>query len=65
MIIIITIYFLSILAMRYMYNLCSSKHYDLWIDDDCKIEFFWFIPVVNTLTAISLFIFILNNKPKQ
>jgi len=55
--ILIVIYSLSIIGCKYVYLLQSSKYLDNFLDEDCMIQPIWFIPVVNTLAAISFFIF--------
>jgi len=55
--ILIVIYSLSIIGCKYVFLLQSSKYLDNFLDEDCTIQPIWFIPVVNTLAAISFFIF--------
>lgn len=55
------IYILSVIWMRYLYRLCSSRHYDIWMDSACRVEILWFVPVINTLSAILLLAFIKGN----
>ena len=57
-IILITIYILSIIGARYTYRLCSSKHYNLWLDEDCKFSLIWILPIFNTISIILIFGFI-------
>lgn len=55
--ILFLVYILSIVLMRYAFRYCSSKHADVWLDEDCRISFLWFIPLVNTLGGIMILLF--------
>ena len=63
--ILIVIYILSVFLCRYTYRLCSSKHYNLWCDEDCRFSLLWIIPFVNTILVFSIVLFILNEKPNK
>lgn len=60
LIILLMVYILSVISQRYEYRLCSSKHYDLWLNEDCTFSLLWIIPIVNTLVAIGLALFIIT-----
>ena len=70
LLILFIIYIVSFFAVRWIYRLHSSKHYDLWNDEDCQLEFTWYVPILNTLTAIIYSILLCigllktKNKPK-
>lgn len=54
--ILLIIYLLSIILLKIEYRLCSSKYYNIWLDENCKkIEWFWFIPLVNTISVVLIF----------
>ena len=55
--ILIVIYSLSIIGCKYVFLLQSSKYFDNFLDEDCMIQPIWFIPIINTLAAVSFFIF--------
>jgi hypothetical protein len=55
--ILIVIYSLSIIGCKYVYLLQSSRYLDNFLDEDCTVNGIWFIPIINTLAAISFFIF--------
>lgn len=55
--ILISIYILSIIGCKYVYLLQSSRYLDNFNDEDCTVNSLWFLPAVNTLVAIILFIF--------
>ena len=60
------VYIISVILSRFSYRLCSSKHFGLWMDEDCRFSILWIIPVVNSFVFILMFICIfmeiLNNK---
>lgn len=56
----ILLYALSVLLIRYLYRLHSSKHLDLWLNEDCHFEILWVIPILNTLSALVLFLIMMN-----
>lgn len=60
-IIFIIIYIISFFLVRYEYRLCSSKHYGIWLDKDCRLSFTWYIPLLNTYMALFL-IFVIYNE---
>jgi hypothetical protein len=62
--ILISVYILSIIGCKYVYLLQSSKYLDNFLDKDCTVQLFWFIPIVNTLTAILFLIFSLCESRK-
>ena len=76
LLILFIIYIVSFFVVRYIHRLHSSKHYNLWNNEDCQLNFTWYIPFFNTLVAIlySLFLYIQvqeienkhdsSNKPK-
>jgi len=51
-IILISIYILSIFGCRNAARLCA-KH-DIWLKSACGARFFWFVPIINTLGTIIL-----------
>jgi hypothetical protein len=55
--ILITVYILSIFLCRFSWRLCSSKYFSAWLDEDCTASILWFIPVVNTFCGIAVGIF--------
>ena len=63
-IILFIIYIVSFFVVRYEYRLCSSKHYGLWLNKDCRLSFTWYIPLFNTFMALFLIFVICNEKPK-
>jgi hypothetical protein len=60
---LITIYLLSVLAMRSITRFIY-KH-DIWLAEDCMAETMWFVPVINTFVSIFLFISALNKISKK
>jgi hypothetical protein len=62
------VYIISVILSRFSYRLCSSKHFGLWMDEDCRFTILWIIPIVNSFVFILMFICIfmdmkiLNNK---
>lgn len=71
LIILLIIYIISFFIVRYVHRLHSSKHYDLWNDESCQLNFTWYIPIFNTLIAIfyPIFLYIaiqkIENKQKE
>ena len=67
--ILLLIYVVSIIGMRYISRLHSSKHYDIWLDRDCKVALLWFIPFFNTIAmfilGVALFFDILKRKENK
>ena len=55
----IIIYIVSIILMRWLFLLHSSKYLDLWLDEDCRFHILWVIPVVNSLVAIMMTIMVI------
>jgi len=55
--ILISVYILSIIGCKYVFLLQSSKYFDNFNNEDCMIQPIWFIPIINTIAAISFFIF--------
>jgi hypothetical protein len=53
--ILIIIYSLSIIGCKYVYLLQSSKYLDNFNDEDCTVDVLWFMPAVNTLAVIIVF----------
>ena len=51
-ILFLLIYILSFFWIRFTYRLYSSKYLNIWLDEDCKADIFWFIPAVNTFIAL-------------
>ena len=51
-IILILVYFLSIIGSWLGFRLMSSKYTDMWLNEDCRFSLLWIIPIVNTLAAI-------------
>jgi hypothetical protein len=54
--ILISVYILSIIGCKYAFLLQSSKYLDSFPDEHCTVNVYWFIPLVNTLMVIVLFI---------
>ena len=53
--ILIIIYSLSIIGCKYVYLLQSSRYLDNFNDEDCTVDVLWFLPAVNTLVVIIVF----------
>jgi len=53
--ILIVIYSLSIIGCKYVYLLQSSRYLDNFNDEDCTVDVLWFLPAVNTLAVIIVF----------
>ena len=65
LLILLIVYIVSFFAVRYIHRLHSSKHYNLWNDEDCEINITWYLPIMNTLTAIiySIILYTSVQKP--
>jgi len=50
--ILVGIYVLGILLIALSYRLHSSKHWDIWLDEDCRPDIVWVIPFLNLIVAI-------------
>lgn len=57
-------YIFSILGARWGFRRFSSKHLNLWLDEDCQISIVWFVPFINTLLCIVMSIDIMNHYLK-
>ena len=53
--ILISVYILSIIGCKYVYLLQSSRYLDNFNDEDCTVDVLWFLPAVNTLAVIIVF----------
>jgi hypothetical protein len=53
--ILISVYILSIIGCKYVYLLQSSRYLDNFLDEDCTVDVLWFLPAVNTLAVIIVF----------
>ena len=52
--ILVIVYIASIFLVRWEYRMNSSKHLNVWLDEDCKFNVLWIIPVVNTISGLML-----------
>lgn len=72
LLILFIIYIVSFFLVRYGYRLCSSKHYGIWSDSLCGIDISWYIPILNSIAVVMLYVRIYthihnpnsSNKPK-
>lgn len=60
--VIIVIYILSILGIRWTYRQHVKR--DLWLKEDGEFEILWIIPIVNTVAFLIFFINLLINNIK-
>ena len=68
MITLLIIYIISFFWIRFIYRLHSSKYLNIWLNENCKADIFWFIPFFNTIGAfmytLLILIEIINRKIK-
>lgn len=61
--IILIIYLIGIVMLRHSYRL-MAKH-KLWLNKDCHVDAFWFIPFFNIVFALITYCHILDKMGKD
>lgn len=54
-------YFVCLISTRLM----SSRYLDAFLDSDCKISSWWVIPIINTIYAIMMTLFVILESIKK
>jgi hypothetical protein len=62
--ILLIVYILSYLLCWWTARLCSSKYYDLWLNEDCQFEIWWIFPIFNTFVGVIIFLLTLKDINK-
>jgi hypothetical protein len=50
------LYIISVIGCWIMFALQSPKYLDNWTKTACRFNWWWFVPLVNTILAVMLFI---------
>lgn len=55
-IVLMSFYLSGIIGCWFMFRMQSPKYLDKWLSESCRIKPIWFIPIMNNIMVLLLFI---------